>query len=110
MKITKAIYFHTYPNPTTGQWIKIGLEAELYEGDDYKKCLYKLRDNVRDFFYESNKAAEKQLQEVKQNEEIGLIPAINGCTDKAVLETFKLLTRNNPDAIEAYRKKLIELS
>lgn len=113
MKITKAHYFHTFPNPTTGQWQKIGLEAELNEIDDYKKCLYDLKRLVTDFYYESNKAAEKQAQEQKkeepQTQEAKIIAQIYAASDLTVLESFKLLAKNHKSIQAAYEQRLNQL-
>lgn len=118
MKITKAHYFHTFPNPTTGQWQKIGLEAELNEIDDYKKCLYDLKRLVTDFYYESNKAAEKQYEQKKESgseqktlsREQQLVESIKSCTDLKVLKIYETTSKKYPESEIAYQEKLLELS
>lgn len=106
-------YSHTYPIGQTGQFQKIWVELELDETDDPRTELYKCKKIVNDFFYESNKAAEKQAQEAKEEpktQEARIIAQIYGATDLKVLESFSLLAKNNKLIEAAYNHRLNELT
>jgi len=45
-----------------------------------------------------------------QDTEVGLLAAINACTEIKVLETFRLLINKQPQFKEAYDNKMIELT
>jgi hypothetical protein len=97
----------------TGQFQKIWVEFELDDTDDPRQELYKCKKIVNDFFFESNKASEKQLQTVKeepQSQEAKIIAQIYASSDLKVLESFKLLARNTKSIQSAYEQRLKELS
>lgn len=50
------------------------------------------------------------IKEEKLEEEIGLIPQIRKCTSLSVLETFRLLIKNNSEAQAAYDEMYIKLT
>lgn len=105
MKYKECSFSETFPLPN-GHYQKIFVTAELEGTDDPRQALYEVKKVVHSFFYESNKAAEKQSEEQK----IGIDVAIEACKTVKELESLKLLTRNDETLIELYRKKLIELS
>lgn len=116
-RIIKCAYSKTFP--ISQYFEKIYLEAEINESDDVRKELYNLKKLVNDFFYENNAAAEKQMgtwtTESKMQPIVDLMEnhtisdQIETVTDLKVLETYRLLVRNNPDAEKTYLKKLKEL-
>lgn len=107
-------YSQTYPITTTGQFQKIWIEMQLDDGDDPRTELYKCKKIVNDFFFESNKAAEKQAQEQKkeepQTQEAKIIAQIYAASDLTVLESFKLLAKNHKSIQAAYEQRLNQLS
>ena len=114
-RIIKAAFSKTFP--ITQYYEKIYLEAELNDGDDARTVLYDLKKQVQDFFYESTKAAEKMSGvSVEVVEEPGfklgssLEDQINSCQQLKVLESYRLLVKNNPDLEKVYLQKLKELS
>lgn len=113
-KPSKVGYSQTYPIGQTGQFQKIWVEFELDETDDPRQELYKCRRIVNEFFHESNKAAEKQQQEIKkeepQTQEARIIAQVYGASDLKVLESFKLLAKNNKSIEAAYNQRLNELT
>jgi hypothetical protein len=120
MKINKVGFVETFP--VGDKWQKVIMEAELVEGDDPRKCLYELKRQVEDFFYESNGAAKKQGVVAESNRFItepppyeeqkpfDIIEAINSCTDPKVLESYRLLANKNTEHRTIYLTKMIELT
>lgn len=107
-------YSETFPIGQTGHFQKIWHEEEHEEGDDPRQVLYKCKKIVTDFFYESNKAAEKQAQEQKkeepQTQEAKIIAQIYAASDLTVLESFKLLAKNHKSIQAAYEQRLNQLN
>lgn len=111
-------YSHTYPITTNGQFQKIWIELSLDEGDDPRQELYKAKKIVNDFFYESNKAAEKQQEQKKESgseqktlsREQQLVESIKSCTDLKVLKIYETTSKKYPESEIAYQEKLLELS
>ena len=111
MKITKIGYSKTY-QIGLANFEKLWLEADVTEGDDIRQCQYALKKQVESFHFESNKAAEKQAQEAKEEpktQEARIIAQIYGATDLKVLESFSLLAKNNKLIEAAYNHRLKEL-
>lgn len=111
MKITKIAFTGTFPITSSGRFEKIYLEAELTDEDNIKNSLYSLKRQVSDFFYESNKAAEKQAQPESTPiaKVADLIQQIKTCTELKVLESYQFIVKNDPDMQTAYDNKLKEL-
>lgn len=114
MTIVKIAYSKTYPITNLGAWEKILLEAQLIAGEDVRQCLYDLKKQVENFHYESNKSAEKQLGVAAMQGTVergmSLEEQIKTVTDPKVLESYRLLVKNNPDLEQTYLNKLKELS
>jgi len=111
VKITKIGYSKTY-QIGLANFEKLWLEAEVSETDDVRQCQYALKKQVESFHYESNKAAEKQQEQKKeepQSQEAKIIAQIYAASDLKVLETFKLLAKNHKAIEAAYNQKLNEL-
>ena len=112
MKITKIGYSKTY-QIGLANFEKLWLEADVTEGDDIRQCQYALKKQVESFHFESNKAAEKQAQEAKEEpktQEARIIAQIYGATDLKVLESFKLLSSKYPTVKAAYEQQFEKLS
>lgn len=108
-----AGYSETFPVVSTGHFQKIWYEVELEPGDDPRQELYKCKKLVNDFYYESNKAAEKQAKEepeTPQTTEAKIIAQIYRATDLKVLESFKLLSSKYPTVKAAYEQQFEKLS
>lgn len=117
MKIKEVVYSKTFGMPQSKDpFEKIMLVGELEEGETPRQALYALRKEAHEFHYESNKAAEKQngiqTQPVKEEQispEARIIAQIYGASDLKVLESFKLLSRNNKTIEAAYNQRLNQL-
>jgi hypothetical protein len=114
----KIDYSKTYQLFQGGAFEKIWLEDETESNspEDVRKALYSLKSQVEKFHFESNKAAEKQVEKEKQEPQStgnAIIDQINQCTDIKVLESFVLIARNNrtkhPEIQQAYNNKLKQL-
>lgn len=90
-----------------------------------RKIQYALKKQVENFHYESKGAEEKQMgthiipdrnwntnpytyQEVAGVMNLSLEEQIQSCTDKKVLESYRLLVKNNPKLEKIYLEKLKE--
>jgi hypothetical protein len=112
MKPSKVTYSKTFPIGMI--WEKIGIEIDLFDGDDPRKALYEAKKTVESFHFESNRAADKQKDEIdvpKNAEERKkvILDGIASSKDVTVLETYKIMIKGHEDLQLAYRKKLIEL-
>lgn len=122
----KIGYIETFPLIGHDRWQKIPLEVEVpYEIDllnatdeeiekfmlKVRRVQYALKKQVQSFFFESNKAAEKQVKEEKVIQ-IGITPEdIYSCTDLKTLEqSYKFLVKNKPALQEAYDQQHQKLS
>lgn len=111
----KIGYSKTYPLTNTGCFEKIWLEdsIETTDMEEVRQAQYRLKKQVESFHYESNKAAEKQQEQKKEEEvKIGLtVEDIMSCKELKVLEnTYKYLVKNKPTLQEAYNQRFLELS
>lgn len=79
-------------------------------GDDPRQELYKCKKIVNDFYYESNKAAEKQAKEVVLDEGGKAIAEIMLCTDIEKLKTYDPVASTSKAIRSAYNQKFNELS
>lgn len=100
-------------------WRKVGLEAELDEGDTPEQALSELKSKVRSMLQpelvpisEALLPIEQVKKEPKEAAIDSQIEAINGCTSLKSLEIFKKLVdrENVPRLTEAYFKKQQSLS
>ena len=112
MKLKTAYYFHTFPNPITGQWIKIGLEAEIEEGETARQVLYAIKKETNEFFYESKGHEEKVAAEKKGatlDEDGKTVAGIMLSKDLAELKTFEALSKKTKAIQAAYNNRLKQL-
>lgn len=127
LKTMKIGYSKTFPVIGKDQWEKNWLEDDVILNIDYlnltdadiekamlniRKVQYALKKQVNDFFYESNKAAEKQAKEdsdTPKSQEDKIIAQIKGITDIKVLEGFLLLARKYPNVQLAYNEQQLKL-
>lgn len=125
MKITKLYYQRTI-NTGAYENIKLGVEADINEGEPAMQAMDSLKQFVDDWYksfsqeqYESWLAKPigrptpppiSDVQVDKQmNQEEQLIHGIGTCTDLKVLESYKLLTSKSYKVLAAYNDKRIEI-
>jgi vacuolar-type H+-ATPase subunit H len=96
-----------------GHYQKIAVTAQVEGSEDPKKALYEAKKIVTNFFYESNKSAEKKEQEIVKEQPLSrteaIIKDISSVTELKVLESYKLIAAKDPLIQEAYDNKLNQL-
>jgi uncharacterized cupredoxin-like copper-binding protein len=114
MNITTVSYAKLFP---LGAFIneKIGVEISISEGEDARFALSEAKKLVHEFHFEQN----KELYEMKGTTvttiepelvgELAIINDIKSCKELKVLESYRLIVKNNPELQEAYDNKLKEL-
>lgn len=121
MNLKTVSYQKIYPTGINYLNHRIGVEIELSPDDNPDDAFQLARQTVERWNIESNPMMAAAI--AYSEPEIPLIPkkngkeaatdnmilAINSCTDLKVLETFRLLVKNNPIFQEAYDKKLKQL-
>ena len=115
MNISLVSYQKTY-NLGMYQSEKIGVELTLNEGEDAKEALDTARLLVEEYHRENNKELEEMrgVQEriINQPPTTGIQAIINDigtCKDIKVLESYRLIVKNNPELQETYNHKLNQL-
>ena len=112
MKIDRIAFEQLYP---TGAFSNQRYRAEAtvdWEKDDIGECYKTLQSCVEKTFIALNpqiKWEERVVEVQKDSKESAterMLTAINTCTEMKVLETFKLLVKNNQVFQEAYDNKL----
>jgi len=119
MRVDRICYEQLFP---TGVYAnqRYRAEAEFQAGDDFSECFKILKSAVEKTFIELNPSimwevgehklevrySEPTNEDQKEDATQRMITAINSCTELKVLETFKLLVKNNPVFQEAYNNKL----
>ncbi len=126
---TTVGYWETFPLLGQERWQKIPLETEIELGIDLstatdeeieqamlkiRKVQYALRKQVQSFFFEANKAADKQAAEVNDIK-VGkgtIEEQIEACTEipPPGLKSLELIASMNPKLKAVYDKKFLELS
>ena len=114
MKVDRISYQKLFPlGVYTNE--RIGMEAQLQDGDVYEDCFAELKKEVEAFHKSTNQqlyqdsdspVASFQKPDSKESATERMLTAINTCTEMKVLETFKLLVKNNQVFQEAYDNKL----
>lgn len=128
MKIDRISYSESI-EVYAGKWVKVGMEAELFDGDIIESSYASLKKLVSDQFatnstelsfprkgagglenYITSAPPDIQIDKSpKESAHERMISAINECTNVTVLESFKLLVKNNPEFQNAYDKKMQQL-
>lgn len=113
MKIEKINYQKAF---VVGPYLqeKIGLEAQLDEGDDPDTCLQQLKGMVNGMGTVMEAALMQQQDTVRieprQSGTVGaIINDMNSCKEKKVLETYRIIAKRSPELQAAYDKKMSEL-
>jgi Na+-transporting NADH:ubiquinone oxidoreductase subunit NqrF len=125
MRADRISYQKLFP---LGMYIneKIGVECIVNEGENPATILQEAKLMVEKFHKDSNPGLYIEVnyealsvnnpdyspptnEQRKEEATNGMIAAINSCTELKVLETFKLLVKNNTVFQEAYFKKEQEL-
>ncbi len=104
IKATKEFNYHGI-----SEWF--GMEASIEPNEDPIEQELLLRAKLVQVF--KAVLAEKEpvvINKEKISPEISLEDAINSCNEVKVLESYKLIVRNNDKLNTIYRNKLIELS
>lgn len=100
--------------------VRAGMEATIQNGEDIEQSLTQLKTRIEDWFAKnypnvgevvtySNHIQPATTADSRELATQRMISSIDSCTDIKVLETFKLLARNNPEFQLAYDKKLKQL-
>ena len=95
----------------------IGIGVLINEGEDAKQALDQAK-SLCDEYHLANLPKEqpqpineeKIIQSPKESAEIGVIAAINSCTELKVLETFQKLAKSKPEFQIAYDNQLKKLT
>jgi hypothetical protein len=120
MKIDRVSYQKLFP---LGVYIneRIGVELSLEAGEDAKEALKTARKLVHEYHMEANKELyEKELSKVEEhpkvihtdpklNQEQSIIRDISTVNSLTVLESYRLIAKNNPEIQKAYDNKLQSL-
>lgn len=134
MLINKINYEQLFPLPQPYSNVRLSIEVILEEGDttadaftrgykeaneNFNRLFPQLTVNPEYAHHLTNANAEyhtggrypmpETIIEPKQSATERMIAAINQCTEIKVLETFKLLVKNNAELQDAYIKKMDEL-
>lgn len=108
-KISIGKSIETYP----GQWIKVGMEADLSPGEDAISGLSELKMLVDSFLKLEDKTVIQQIStqqpKTKEDQIAKIISDISTCDDAKVLESYKLLAKNHPEIQQAYDNRSKEL-
>ena len=115
MKVLTISYKQKFP---TGSYLNcdIGFEASIGENEKPEDAMKTLQDLAESFhkssfshlYTESGKPI--TITQVEEDRRVGMVEAIETCTDLGVLKTFALLAKGNPDHKAAYDKRFLELS
>jgi sulfur carrier protein ThiS len=91
---------------------RIGLEASINDGDNVETSMQKLKDLVNSLASNPNQVVESGNGDILVERPTDRVEAIiydlNSCTDKKILETYKIIAKNYPKIQEAYDKKMGE--
>ena len=123
MRITTINYRHTY-NIGNYSSESIGFEATVDEREDEQQALATLKQLAHKFHLESNKELYAPIETVADSPAVpvqqvsaldndvrfDLIHAISTCTEIKVLETYRLMVKNDKQAQEVYQSQLNKLS
>ena len=120
MKIDKISLQVVY---STGNFsnIRPALEATLEAGDTPEQCLTELKQRLDNWFWETHPELSTQrgstITDVKEEppqskltQEQSIIRDISSVTDLKVLESYKLIAKNNPNIQTAYDNQLNKLT
>lgn len=126
MRIERVSYQKVFP---LGMYIneKIGVELILNEGEDAMEALAEARKVTHDFFDKNNpepfvSGVKTILEEPtgdvvivpklssKEKQRLSLINSINSCDKISDLESYKLISKSNPELQTIYDNKLNELN
>lgn len=97
------------------RWDKAGVEISMDENDNPENAFSMAKQLVDEqlskIIHQEEEMKGTQVRDVQPGEEnIALIDQINSCKELKVLESYKLIVRNDEVLNHAYRTKLVELS
>ena len=101
--------------------VKPAMEATLEAGDTPEQCLTELKQRLDNWFWETHPELSSQrgstITDVKEEppqskltQEQSIIRDISSVTDLKVLESYKLIAKNNPNIQPAYDNQLNKLT
>lgn len=116
-KFDRVLYQKVFP---IGQFTteRLGVEMQLDEGDDPKEILLTAKKLVEEFHKETNQLLyanqEEPMQQQVSKEELSPIEQVRmdiaSCKEMKVLESYRLIVKNNPDLQSTYDNQLKQLS
>jgi hypothetical protein len=118
MKIDRISYQKIFPTGMAYLNHKIGVEVQVDEGDDWQEAFEMAKRVVEKWNLESNPGYAVALEYMNGNPgayshkaepKQSMEEAIISCTEIKVLESYKLLVKNNPSLQDIYDKKFAEL-
>lgn len=97
------------------KWTKAASEIEFDEEKDNPDHAYDLakqlvKEQIAKELAEHTEQMGTQVRSIEQEDSVPLADQINSCKELKVLESYKLIVRNDEVLNAAYRKKLVELS
>ena len=118
MNIDRLTYSKLFP---TGSYSneRIEVSCSLSDNEDIIQVYSELHNMVKDLHFSQNKELYEQMGVIEKiveqsgsplNKTEELIRDINSCKELKVLQSYRLIVKNNPQLKEAYEIKLIELN
>ena len=93
-----------------------GMEIIIKEGEDVGQAISEAETHIANYIKANTVPMDDECRGTKirdiapEGEDIPLIDQINSCKELKVLESYKLIVRNDEVLNHAYRTKLVELS
>lgn len=118
MNLTKIYFQKNYP-VADFQYEHYGVEIQLNEGDDINKAFDEAREITRQQWLRNAHQFEDSIHVIeppviaptKEPEpELTLEDQINSCTEKKVLESYRLIVKGNKELQKIYDSKIKKLS
>ncbi len=123
MNISKITYKQNFAyNPISMEHIHLGVEIDINEGESASEAFTTAKNLINETYqaiikdlpvpmWEDSKLPEQKIEPAsKPNQEQSIIRDISSVTDLKVLESYKLIAKNNPNIQIAYDNKLNELT
>lgn len=105
------------PNVNIDQFRRkvFGMEITINEGEDVGAAISEAEKHISEYIKANTVPLDEEfmgtkIRNIVEDDGIPLIDQINSCKELKVLESYKLIVRNDEVLNNAYRTKLIELS
>lgn len=94
------------------EWYKGDVRVSIDDGESVDRVFQDAKEKIDSLLPNpfGQNLSKPQPKEKIEPTEVGMLNAINSCTEIKVLETFRLLVKNNPQFQSAYDNKLKALS